>query len=194
MKRKVPTRRSRRLAQEEPEKVASQAVGSEESGGEPVIELPPRPAVGCKRKRSQREQKPVICLLEPESKPDRSNRKGKRHKQWDQQRMDMAVQAVKGKQMSTHAAAAYYGVPKSSLNDRVKEKVAVNAKTGAKQKLHASDERAVVQYAQAFGKFGFPLKPQRVRNKARELAEKRGTDACLCCQKIFYAVVVHSFQ
>jgi hypothetical protein len=72
--------------------------------------------------------------------------------------------------MTLQDATTYYGVSKSSLGDRTKGKVAIDANPGAKQKLQSSDERAVVQYAQALNRYGFPLNPQQIRNKARELA------------------------
>lgn len=65
-------------------------------------------------------------------------------------------------------------IPKSSLNDRVKGKVKVDAKPGVSTKLSNEDENALVKYLQLCGRMGFPKSPLQVRNKARELALKRG--------------------
>jgi predicted XRE-type DNA-binding protein len=43
--------------------------------------------------------------------------------------MEMAVRVVEGREMSQHVAAKYYGVPKSTLNDRIKGKVKLDAKS-----------------------------------------------------------------
>jgi hypothetical protein len=90
--------------------------------------------------------------------------------------MELAVRAVKDKQMSQHAAAKYYGVPKSTLNDRIRRKVKMDAKPGNYTTLFKDDERALVAWAQEYKRIGHPRNPIHIRNRARELAMKREMD------------------
>lgn len=84
-----------------------------------------------RRKRSKIRKAPEepVEIVQPEKK-EREYRRGNQHQTWTLHDMEMAVRVVEGREMSQHAAAKYYEVPKSTPNDRIKGKVKLDAKPG----------------------------------------------------------------
>ncbi|VDI43001.1 Hypothetical predicted protein [Mytilus galloprovincialis] len=82
--------------------------------------------------------------------------------QWNQEDMSEAYKAAKLGQMSIAQASKTYNVPRMTLSDRVKGKVAMNAKMGASTVLTSEDEISLVNYIEYMAQRGFPLSVSQV--------------------------------
>ena len=60
--------------------------------------------------------------------------------------MEKALEAGLAGRMSVHKGAEEHGVPRSTLHDRVTERVAPNARSGAKRHLSEEEEAGLVDY------------------------------------------------
>lgn len=94
------------------------------------------------------------------------------NKNYDEVYLLRAVAAVKQKRMSMRAASVQYGVPYSTLNDHVHDKVAL--KYGSPQALDENSERQLVEALLVCAEWGFPLKPIDVRYIVQQNLNKRG--------------------
>ena len=140
-------------------------------GAADVVKKTPQPAKG---KKNLKKSTKTVTVEKVIKKPNRSLRKGEKHCTWDREMMAMAVHAITTKQMTLHAAAEHYRVPKSTLHDKVKGKYTKSAGPGARTALTDKDEAAIVRFAQELGANGYPLSSERLRKKAKELAKARG--------------------
>lgn len=59
----------------------------------------------------------------------------KKRKLWSPEDMRRAIEAVRAKQLGTRAAAKQYGVPRSTLKDKVNAEGSVDPETLANSKL-----------------------------------------------------------
>ncbi len=82
-------------------------------------------------------------------------RKGNYRTRYDQEMLRRAVQEVVDKNMSFGEAANHYGVPKTTIHDRVKEKV--GEKLGLPTELSAEEESIIVERCLLLGEWGYPL-------------------------------------
>ncbi|VDI05778.1 Hypothetical predicted protein [Mytilus galloprovincialis] len=82
--------------------------------------------------------------------------------QWNQEDMSKAYKAAKLGQMSIAQASKTYNVPRMTLSDRVKGKVAMDAKMGASTVLTSEDEISLVNYIEYMAQRGFPLSVSQV--------------------------------
>ena len=74
--------------------------------------------------------------------------------------------------MSTYAAVKQFGVPRSTLRDRLSGRVAVNAKPGRKPKLNVQLEEKLIDYASNRAKLGIGFRKTQFLKYASMLAEK----------------------
>ncbi|XP_028430494.1 uncharacterized protein LOC114553485 [Perca flavescens] len=82
-------------------------------------------------------------------------------KKWTQEAMDQAKQEVEAGRLSLRQAAMRFGVPKSSLSDRVSGRVASDFSICRRSLLTHADEDSLVEYCLYSALHGFPLtKPQ----------------------------------
>ena len=82
--------------------------------------------------------------------------------QWNQEDMSKAYKAAKLGQMSIAQASKTYNVPRMTLSDRVKGKVAMDAQMGASTVLTSKDEISLVNYIEYMAQRGFPLSVSQV--------------------------------
>lgn len=76
---------------------------------------------------------------------------------WSQADMTAAYDAVMNDGMRLPQAAATYGVPRTTLDDRVKGKVAVDCKHGNPTALTPEEEQSLCNYLEYMAGRGFPL-------------------------------------
>ncbi|XP_031698045.1 jerky protein homolog-like, partial [Anarrhichthys ocellatus] len=82
-------------------------------------------------------------------------------RKWTQEAMAEALQEVKAGRLSLRQAAQQFGVPKSSLSDRVSGRVSSDCVYGQRTLLTLEDEDSLVEYGLYSDSHGFPLtKPQ----------------------------------
>lgn len=80
---------------------------------------------------------------------------------WTPEAMAQAKEEVETGRLTFRQAAAQFGVPKSSLNDRVRERVASDCVHGRRPLLSPEDENSLAVYCLYAASYGFPLtKPQ----------------------------------
>lgn len=82
-------------------------------------------------------------------------RKGNYRTRYDQEMLKRAVQEVVDKTMSFGEAAKHYGVPKTTIHDRVKE--TVGEKLGRPTELSSEEEAIIVERCLLLGEWGYPL-------------------------------------
>ncbi|XP_028451539.1 uncharacterized protein LOC114566898 [Perca flavescens] len=92
-------------------------------------------------------------------------------KKWTQEAMDQAKQEVEAGRLSLRQAAMRFGVPKSSLSDRVSGRVASDFSI-----THA-DEDSLVEYCLYSALHGFPLTKPQVLAHALAIYNLRHQDA-----------------
>uniref|UniRef100_A0AAV2LVG0 HTH CENPB-type domain-containing protein n=1 Tax=Knipowitschia caucasica TaxID=637954 RepID=A0AAV2LVG0_KNICA len=76
--------------------------------------------------------------------------------------MQGAIDEVRAGRLSYRQAAVHFGVPKSTLRDRVSGKVASDSTYGQRPLLSEKDENALVEYCLYSASFGFPLTKSQV--------------------------------
>lgn len=96
----------------------------------------------------------------------------KKMSQYDQSVLDEAVQAVKEGRLSVRAAAEQYGIPKSTLQDRVND---THGKThGRPTVLSAEEEDYIVNMLKQCGDWGFPLTQVDLQMFVKHYLDKKG--------------------
>ncbi|XP_053703145.1 zinc finger protein 346 isoform X6 [Synchiropus splendidus] len=75
----------------------------------------------------------------------------KKHKRWTEEDMERAFIEVKSGRYTVRKAAIQFGVPKSSLGDRVSGRVAPGRRSGPPRLLSPADEERLVECASAAG-------------------------------------------
>ena len=96
-----------------------------------------------------------------------------KRKQWTDSNMVLAMEAVKEGQ-SVSGAAKQFGVPRRTLDDRVKGRVEHGTHPGPKSVLSAEEERGLVSYLVHMAQRGFPLTPKMTMAFAWAIAAKSG--------------------
>ena len=81
--------------------------------------------------------------------------KAKRVQNYTNEELASAVDEVKSKTLSLHAAAKKDGVPKSTLHDRLKGTHGI--KNGRPNRLSESEENEIVEACLAFSEWGYGL-------------------------------------
>ena len=90
--------------------------------------------------------------------------------------MKSAMAAVEDKSMTIYKAAATYGVPRKTLDDRLKGRVQHGSNPGPKTALTAAEEEALASYLVYMANRGYPLTRTMVKAFARAIAKKSGKD------------------
>lgn len=102
----------------------------------------------------------------------------KKRKLWSPEDMRRAIEAVRAKQLGTRAAAKQYGVPRSTLKDKVNAEGSVdpetlaNSKLGRKPVLTGEIEGSLVKYCLQMEQLFFGLRAKDVMKMAFTLAER----------------------
>ena len=102
-----------------------------------------------------------------------SPRKRKR-KQWSESQMRAAMDAV-SKGMSVTRACKEYGVPRSTLHDRVHGNVIHGTNPGAKPYLDKTEEAELTEYIITVGQLGFGKTRKQIKSIAEKVALEKDT-------------------
>jgi len=94
------------------------------------------------------------------------------HRLYDEKKLDQAEKAVKNLDMSLREAAKLYGVPRSTLSDRVTKKH--GSQHGGVTLLTKEEELLIVKHVKALAEFGFPVTGADLRNHVKNYLDKKG--------------------
>ena len=90
------------------------------------------------------------------------------------ERLQLALEACKSNQKSMRKVAKQYGIPKSSLHDRVNGKMTRKEEHQRRQKLSPQEELAIVNWLHRLQAWGWSSRIDQVREMAAELLKKKG--------------------
>ena len=79
------------------------------------------------------------------------------YRQYAKDRLSIALEMVRSGALSTRAAAKTYGVPKSTISDKIRGKVQDDARSGPATVLTKAEETSLVEYLQLMSSIGYPL-------------------------------------
>ena len=99
-----------------------------------------------------------------------------RYKDYDSEVMSKAMDAVLDG-MSVRKAAETYGVPKSTLGDRVSGKVDLDAKPGPTPYLTTFEEEELASFLIRCAKIGYPRTRSQVLGLVQQIVNSKGLDA-----------------
>ncbi|XP_057677742.1 uncharacterized protein si:rp71-1d10.8 [Corythoichthys intestinalis] len=102
---------------------------------------------------------------------DKIGRKTK--KKWTEEAMEHALMEVKSGRCTVRQAAKEFGVPKSSLGDRVSGRVRPGSRSGPAQLITSSDEELLVEFSLYVSKHGFPLTKQQLVSFASSIYKRQ---------------------
>ena len=104
----------------------------------------------------------------------RSPKKAKKRKQWSNEAMEAALEAVKSGSISVLRAAREHGVPRQTLRDRVNGKVVHGTNPGPKPFLSSAEEKELSNFLLDVAKAGYGKSRKQVRNLAEAVAYDKG--------------------
>ncbi|XP_061753696.1 uncharacterized protein LOC133551224 isoform X1 [Nerophis ophidion] len=97
----------------------------------------------------------------------------KKKKKWTEEAMERALIEVKSRRCTVRQAAKQFGVPKSSLGDRVSGRVTPGSRSGPAQLITSSDEELLVEFSLYMSKHGFPLTKQQLVSFASSIYKRQ---------------------
>ncbi|XP_073334858.1 uncharacterized protein [Pagrus major] len=97
----------------------------------------------------------------------------KKKKKWTEEAMERALIEVKSGRCTVRQAAKEFGVPKSSLGDRVSGRVAPGSRSGPAQLITSADEDLLVEFSLYMSKHGFPLTKQQLVSFASSIYKRQ---------------------
>ena len=105
--------------------------------------------------------------------PDPRSNRPKKLKLWTEEQMSLAVEAVRSGEMGVRRAHQEFGVPKSTLYDRVSGRVQEGAVSGPQAYLTKEEEDELVHFLVECARFGFPRTRKQVIAIAQSVASQR---------------------
>lgn len=87
--------------------------------------------------------------------------------------MERALIEVKSGRCTVRQAAKEFGVPKSSLGDRVSGRVTPGSRSGPAQLITSADEEVLVEFSLYMSKHGFPLTKQQLVSFASSIYKRQ---------------------
>lgn len=97
----------------------------------------------------------------------------KKKKKWTDEAMERALIEVKSGRCTVRQAAKEFGVPKSSLGDRVSGRVTPGSRSGPAQLIPSADEELLVEFSLYMSKHGFPLTKQQLVSFASSIYKRQ---------------------
>lgn len=97
----------------------------------------------------------------------------KKKKKWTEEAMERALIKVKSGRCTVRQAAKDFGVPKSSLGDRVSGRVTPGSRSGPAQLITSADEEQLVEFSLYMSKHGFPLTKQQLVSFASSIYKRQ---------------------
>ena len=98
----------------------------------------------------------------------------KRRMQWTEEAMEAAMSDIRSGKYSAFRAAKLYGIPKSTLHDRISGKVICGQKPGPKQYFTHAKENEMAEFIADVAKAGYGKTIMQVRNIAGMAAHDKG--------------------
>lgn len=98
---------------------------------------------------------------------------GRKKKKWTEEAMERALIEVKSGRCTVRQAAKEFGVPKSSLGDRVSGRVAPGSRSGPAQLITSADEELLVEFSLYMSSHGFPLTKQQLVSFASTIYKRQ---------------------
>lgn len=99
---------------------------------------------------------------------------GRRYQYYRAEQLEKAVQDVQSKKKSVRQAAEYYGVPKSTISDRIK---GIHGKSvGGQTKIPEEEEERLVATINIAAHWGFPLTQYDIRTIVKSYLDKKGVN------------------
>ena len=127
--------------------------------------------VGSQRSLKDR----IVCASSVSFNPSHfSCGRPKQYKNWDEERLHRACEAVQKEHMSIRKAADAYRVPKSTLQDRVSGKVAFGATSGPSKYLTEEEEDELVNFLVGSASVGFACTRKQVLSIVQDVVNKKG--------------------
>lgn len=105
--------------------------------------------------------------------PSIDSRRPKRRKNWSNEAMLAALEAVKSG-TSVKRAAAEHGVPRTTLQDRHLGRVVHGVKPGPKSYLTCTEERELGEFVEVVGQIGYGKTRKQIKNIAESVARDKG--------------------
>jgi transposase-like protein len=105
-------------------------------------------------------------------KTEKPKRRGRRL-QYPQEKVVQAIQAVKQKTMSLGEASKHYGIPKTTIYDRMKSSKE-QLQLGRPTELTKDEETIIVQRLKVMGMWGFPLTAHDLRYLIKSYLDSLG--------------------
>ena len=118
------------------------------------------------RSRPQGTSGDVCAPAPPPNRP-------KKLKLWSEEQMSLAVEAVRSGEMGVRRAHQEFGVPKSTLHDRISGRVQEGAVSGPQAYLTKEEEDELVHFLVECAQFGFPRTRKQVISIAQAVASQR---------------------
>lgn len=87
--------------------------------------------------------------------------------------MERALTEVKSGRCTVRQAAKEFGVPKSSLGDRVSGRVTPGSRSGPARLITSADEKLLVEFSSYMSRHGFPLTKQQVVSFASSIYKRQ---------------------
>lgn len=97
---------------------------------------------------------------------------GRPYKYYNAEKVDLAVSDVKKKKLSIRGAAEKYGVPKSTISDKINNKHTRDA--GRPKALSNEEERFLIEGIKKMAEWGFPLHMRDIRELVHIYMENKG--------------------
>lgn len=97
----------------------------------------------------------------------------RKKKKWTEEAMERALMEVKSGRCTVRQAAKEFGVPKSSLGDRVSGRVAPGSRSGPAQLITSADEELLVEFSLYVSSHGFPLTKQQLVSFASTIYKRQ---------------------
>ena len=100
-----------------------------------------------------------------------------KYKSWNGVKMAEAVSAVIQEGMSFRDAAVQFGVPKSTLGNRISGRVLIGATSGPQTYLDRDEEAELVQFILRCAEIGYATSRKQILALVRRLLQKKGKNA-----------------
>ena len=85
-----------------------------------------------------------------------------------------ALMKVRQKHLSTKAASKLYGIPRTTLIDKLKGRVADISHSGPNSVLSVEEEETLSQWILDMGKNGFPITKLQLKLEVKRILDKEG--------------------
>lgn len=95
--------------------------------------------------------------------------KNYRRFQYTEEALLTALEEIRQKRRSLNQASKFYGIPKGTLHNKLKDKVPIIRRMGPESTLSAMEEKRVVDWILNKAKLGFPMNPEDVKDSVQRI-------------------------